>query len=74
MGWSQKSISIYHREVELLSKFRGIRTLAALDRPNKGLLQADDPVFTGMGVVIVHLLLLGIDQWNHLNPLQKLVR
>ena len=55
----------YHRDMQVLSEFCEIGTFSPLDWPDMGLLQTNDPVLGGMGVVGIHVLLLMVRRWDY---------
>lgn len=61
----QIGVAVYYGQVKFLPKLRGIRTFSTLNWADVGLLQTDDPILAGVGVVVVHLLLLAVHSWDH---------
>jgi len=64
-GLLQKCVTVYHRKVQFLPKLSGIWVFCPIDRTHMRLLQTDDPVRAGVGVVVKHLLLLSIHHRDH---------
>ena len=59
-GLLQIGVTVHYGQVKFLPKFCGIRTFSTLNWADVGLLQTDDPILAGVGVVVVHLLLLAV--------------